>query len=177
MNTHRRKYALWIRVRNLVRRQAQLSKYSRKDTKAGPHPGPAHSAYFPFVCIARLAGGGAENRNLLAPSPWCGCKQRRATTTYRLQVPLGTPPLLTTRTREASPCAGYPAHGQSNRILRFFVVRGSFVVKIFFWGSVRGTGARAWRGRGRARAKGGRGRVGGIYRGRGVPTVSHPPSE
>ena len=38
-------------------------------------------------------GGGAEKRNLLAPSPWC-CKQRRATTTYRLPVPLGTPPLL-----------------------------------------------------------------------------------
>ena len=58
-------------------------------------------------------GGGAEKRNLVAPSPWC-CKQRRATTAYRLLVPLGTPPLLkclTTRTREASPCAGYPAHG------------------------------------------------------------------
>ena len=38
-------------------------------------------------------GGGAEKRNLLAPSPRC-CKQRRATTTYRLPVPLGTPPLL-----------------------------------------------------------------------------------
>ena len=38
-------------------------------------------------------GGGAEKRNLLAPSPWC-CKQRRVTTTYRLPVPLGTPPLL-----------------------------------------------------------------------------------
>ena len=45
------------------------------------------------VCIARLAGGGAEKRNLLAPSPWC-CKQRRATTTYRLPPPFGTPPLL-----------------------------------------------------------------------------------
>ena len=44
------------------------------------------------LCIARL-GGGAEKRNLLAPSPWC-CKQRRATTAYRLPVPLGTPPLL-----------------------------------------------------------------------------------
>ena len=46
-----------------------------------------------LVCIARLAGGGAEKRYLLAPSPWC-CKQRRATTAYRLPVPLGTPPLL-----------------------------------------------------------------------------------
>ena len=45
------------------------------------------------VCVARLAGGGAEKRNLLAPSPRC-CKQRRATTAYRLPVPLGTPPLL-----------------------------------------------------------------------------------
>ena len=38
-------------------------------------------------------GGGAEKRNLLAPSPRC-CMQRRATTAYRLPVPLGTPPLL-----------------------------------------------------------------------------------
>ena len=45
-------------------------------------------------CIARLGcGGGAEKRNLLAPSPRC-CMQRRATTAYRLPVPLGTPPLL-----------------------------------------------------------------------------------
>ena len=45
-------------------------------------------------CVYRApCGGGAEKRNLLAPSPWC-CKQRRATTAYRLPVPLGTPPLL-----------------------------------------------------------------------------------
>ena len=50
-----------------------------------------------YVCKSMVyrapCGGGAEKRNLLAPSPWC-CKQRRATTTYRLPVPLGTPPLL-----------------------------------------------------------------------------------
>ena len=47
-----------------------------------------------IVCVYRApCGGGAEKRNLLAPSPW-RCKQRRATTTYRLPVPLGTPPLL-----------------------------------------------------------------------------------
>ena len=46
------------------------------------------------VCVYRApCGGGAEKRNLLAPSPRC-CMQRRATTAYRLPVPLGTPPLL-----------------------------------------------------------------------------------
>ena len=46
------------------------------------------------LCVYRApCGGGAEKRNLLAPSPRC-CMQRRATTAYRLPVPLGTPPLL-----------------------------------------------------------------------------------
>ena len=46
-----------------------------------------------FIVYRAPCGGGAEKRNLLAPSPRC-CMQRRATTAYRLPVPLGTPPLL-----------------------------------------------------------------------------------
>jgi len=70
------------------------------ERKRGELAGEVTSELQVNSCNARLAGGGAKKRNLLAPWPRC-CKQRRATTAYRLPVPLGTPPA--TRTREASP--------------------------------------------------------------------------
>ena len=77
----------------------------RSKTGASPCVGATHRLPCPLSfmhvhafpgrsCVYRApCGGGAEKRNLLAPSPRC-CMQRRATTAYRLPVPLGTPPLL-----------------------------------------------------------------------------------
>jgi len=47
------------------------------------------------VCVYRAPcpGGGGGGGGEEDTSPWC-CKQRRVKTTYRLPVPLGTPPAL-----------------------------------------------------------------------------------
>ena len=79
-----------IFVLTLLRKE--LTTHSRKELTTHSHRAERSRCSLP--CVYRApCGGGAEKRNLLAPSPRC-FKQRRATTAYRLPVPLGTPPLL-----------------------------------------------------------------------------------